>query len=134
MIDQTLVSHSAFDAFYGLRILRCDEHGITGTMEIRPHHLQPSRVVHGGVYASIVEALASFGTNWHVVPDGQFALGMNNSTSFLRPCGSGALHGTGAPLHRGRSSWVWDVAIRDDDDRLCATGRVTLALRALPPT
>jgi uncharacterized protein (TIGR00369 family) len=84
------------------------------------------------VYASIAEALASFGTNWHVLSDGNVALGMHNATSFLRPCGGGTLHGRAEPLHRGRTTWVWDIRIADDDGRLCASGRVTLAVRPIP--
>ena len=132
MNDQALATHSAFDDYYGLRVDRCDQDGIAGTLEVRPHHLQPTRVVHGGVYASIAEALASFGTNFHVLRHGNVALGMHNATSFLRPCGGGTLHGRAEPLHRGRTTWVWDIRIADDDGRLCASGRVTLAVRPIP--
>ncbi|MCW3016901.1 MAG: thioesterase superfamily protein [Solirubrobacterales bacterium] len=132
MTDHSLATHSAFDDHYGLLIARCDEDGIDGSLEVRAHHLQPTRVVHGGVYASIAEALASFATNWHVLRDGKVALGMHNATSFLRPCAGGTLHGRAEPLHRGRTTWVWDVRITDDEGRLCASGRVTLAVRPIP--
>jgi 1,4-dihydroxy-2-naphthoyl-CoA hydrolase len=131
--DRSLASRSAFDEHYGLSMNRCDADGAAGTVAIAAHHLQPTGVVHGGVYASMAEAVASFATNWHVVPDGNVAMGMHNATSFLRPCGGGTLHAEGDPVHRGRTTWVWDVRIRDDDDRLCAIGRVTVAVRPGPP-
>ena len=61
------------------------------------------------------------------------AVGMSNNTSFLRPISEGTVHGVGIAIHRGRMSWVWDVEMRDDQDRLCATSRVTIAVRDFGP-
>jgi uncharacterized protein (TIGR00369 family) len=86
-------------------------------------------IVHGGVYAAIAETLASMGTARGVLAEGRVPLGMSNSTSFLRPVSEGSVHGEAVAIHRGRMSWVWDVELRDDLDRLCATSRVTIAVR-----
>jgi 1,4-dihydroxy-2-naphthoyl-CoA hydrolase len=90
---------------------------------------QPMGIVHGGVYAAIAETLASAGTAAAVRPGGGVPLGMANNTNFLRPISTGTIHGTATAFHRGRTSWVWDVEMRDDDGRLCATSRVTIAVR-----
>jgi uncharacterized protein (TIGR00369 family) len=66
-----------------------------------------------------------------VLGQGLTAMGMSNNTTFLRSITAGTIHAAGRPLHRGRTTWVWDVEIRDDDERLCATSRVTIAVR--PP-
>jgi 1,4-dihydroxy-2-naphthoyl-CoA hydrolase len=129
---ETLGRPAAFDQHYGLEDLRVDGDGARARLTIGPHHLQPTHVVHGGVYASIAEAVASFGTNVRVRDSGHVALGMTNATSFLRPASRGTLHAHGTPLHRGATTWVWDVHITDDEGRLCAVGRVTLAVRPLP--
>ncbi len=121
---------SPFDSHYGLRLDPvADDGACTGHVEIRPELLQPTGVVHGGVHASLAEALASHGTNWHVRERGEIALGMSNATNFLRPVAGGSLHGRATPVHRGRTTWVWDVEIADDDGRVCAVSRVTLAVR-----
>jgi 1,4-dihydroxy-2-naphthoyl-CoA hydrolase len=54
---------------------------------------------------------------------------MSNSTSFLRPVAEGLLHGVALCRHRGRTTAVWDVEMTDDDGKLCAVSRVTLAIR-----
>jgi 1,4-dihydroxy-2-naphthoyl-CoA hydrolase len=87
--------------------------------------------VHGGVHASIAEALASVGTNVGVVPEGSIGLGMSNNSTFLRSIREGTIHGTARRIHRGRTTWVWDVELTDDDGRLCAVSRVTIAVRPL---
>ena len=63
---------------------------------------------------------------------GRRALGLANNTSFLRPVSGGTIHGLATRRHRGRTTWVWDVDMTDDEGRLCATSRVTIAVRPLP--
>lgn len=106
-----------------------DDGSITATVPVRAELKQPFGLVHGGVYASVAESLASMGTFMGVHEQGMHAMGLSNSTSFLRPMFDGTIHATARPLHRGRTTWLWDVEIRDDDDRLCATTRMTIAVR-----
>jgi 1,4-dihydroxy-2-naphthoyl-CoA hydrolase len=124
--------HSPYDAFYGLEVFRVGDR-VEGTLLIAAHHLQPTGVAHGGIYAAIGEAVASQAANVGLAGSGAFAMGMTNTTSFVRPAGAGAtLHAVSEPIHRGRTTWLVDVRISDDDGRLCATSRVTLAVRPLP--
>lgn len=119
-----------FNAVLGLERLTQGEDGaVSATVPVRPELLQPFGLVHGGVFASIAETLASFGTFIAVAEQGMHAMGMSNSTSFLRPIVSGTIHATARPFHRGRTTWLWDVDIIDDDGRLCATTRMTIAVR-----
>ena len=91
-----------------------------------------SGIVHGGVHAAIAEGLASLGTNHGVAAEGKIGLGLSNQSSFLRPLGSGTIHAIARRRHRGRTTWVWDVELADDEGRLCAVSRVTVALRPGP--
>ena len=106
---------------------------VTGHLDLSPDHHTPWGIVHGGVYAAIAETLASQGTAMGVRPEGRVPLGMSNLTSFLRPVSEGSVHGEATAIHRGRTTWVWDVQMRDDDGRLCATSRVTIAVRDEQP-
>jgi uncharacterized protein (TIGR00369 family) len=118
-----------FDALYGLELTAVSGDEVRGRVAVREAVCQPFGIVHGGVYASIAESLASVGTLVEVHRYGMTAMGMSNNTTFLRSITAGTVHATGRPLHRGRTTWVWDVEITDDDDRLCATSRVTIAVR-----
>jgi len=86
-------------------------------------------IVHGGVYAAIAESLASRGTADGVLELGKVPLGMSNNTSFLRPVSAGSVHAVATAIHRGSTTWLWDVEMRNDDGKLCATSRVTIAVR-----
>lgn len=125
------IQPSPFDRHYGLEIDEATDEVVRGHVPVLEHVLQPVGLVHGGVHASIAEALASVGTNVGVVPDGSIGLGMSNNSTFLRPISEGTIHATARRVHRGRTTWVWDVELTDDEDRLCAISRVTIAVRPL---
>jgi uncharacterized protein (TIGR00369 family) len=95
-------------------------------MVIGPHHRQPYGLVHGGVYAGIVEALASIGAALNVMPHGRSAVGLENHTSFLRACRGGTLRASGIPVTRGSRTHVWEVTVTDEEGRTAATGRVRI--------
>jgi 1,4-dihydroxy-2-naphthoyl-CoA hydrolase len=118
-----------FDALYGLELVQVSSDEVRAQVPVRDEVLQPFGLVHGGLYASIAESIASIGTAVEVLRQGLTAMGMSNNTTFLRSIAAGTVHAVGRPLHRGRTTWVWDVEITDDDDRLCATSRVTIAVR-----
>ena len=120
---------SPFDRHYGLEVDEATDEVVRGHVEVRQELLQPVGLVHGGVHASIAEALASLGTNVGVVPEGKIGLGQSNHSSFLRPISEGTIHGVARRRHRGRTTWIWDVELSDDDGRLCAISRVTIAVR-----
>jgi 1,4-dihydroxy-2-naphthoyl-CoA hydrolase len=121
-----------FDALYGLEILASSPEEITAQVAVRDEIKQPMGLVHGGVYASMAESIASLATGWAVFEDGMMAQGLSNQTSFLRPILEGTVHARAIRRHRGRTTWVWEVEITDDDGRLCALVRMTVAVRPLP--
>jgi len=82
-----------------------------------------------GVYASIAESMASIATALAVAHDGEQAMGLSNNTSFMRPITQGTIHAQATRLHRGRTTWVWDVRFSDDQGRTCALTRMTIAVR-----
>jgi 1,4-dihydroxy-2-naphthoyl-CoA hydrolase len=121
-----------FDRLYGLELLECSESEARARVVVRDEHKQPVGLVHGGLYASIAESIASLATAATVLEEGNVAMGMSNNTSFLRPMTGGTVHAHATRLHRGRTTWLWDVTFSDDDGRTCALTRMTIAVRPLP--
>jgi uncharacterized protein (TIGR00369 family) len=129
-----VAQQDAFDANIGFVVDEGDEVGqCAGRLAVTPKVCQPMGIIHGGVYAAMAETLASQGTARGVLPAGKVPLGMSNNTSFLRPVSEGSVTASAHAIHRGRTTWVWDVEMRDDEGRLCATSRVTIAVRDTGP-
>ena len=93
---------------------------------------QPFGLVHGGVYSAVAETVASAMTYAAVADDGMVAMGQSNTANFLRPITEGQVHVTGRVIHRGRTSWVWDIECAGDDGRVAAAVRVVIAVRPRP--
>ncbi len=127
---QPLSGHAqGFDALYGLELTEVTDDRVSGQVVVRDQLKQPYGLVHGGVYASIAESLASLGTGVVVARSGKTAVGLSNQTSFLRPMTAGTIHAVAIRRHAGRSTWVWEVEMSDDEGRLCVLSRMTVAVR-----
>jgi 1,4-dihydroxy-2-naphthoyl-CoA hydrolase len=116
----------------GIEHLEMGPERATARFEVDTRHKQPFGLVHGGTFAALAEGLASDATFRAVAPDGFLAQGMSNNLSFLRPIFDGTVDAVATRRHRGRTTWVWDVDITDDQGRLAATARVTIAVRPMP--
>jgi len=127
--EQIDASLTGFDRLYGLRLLAWSDTEASAEVPVREELKQPAGLVHGGVYASIAESIASLATAIAVHEQGQMAMGLANSTSFLRPITEGTIHARATRIHRGRTTWVWDVFFSDDEGRTCAVTRMTIAVR-----
>ncbi len=120
-----------FDRLYGIEFVELTDTNARARVAVRDELKQPAGLVHGGVYASLAESLTSIATGMTVLDEGHMAMGMSNSTSFLRPVTEGTVHAQATRVHRGRTTWVWDVTFTDDSGRTCALTRMTVAVRPL---
>lgn len=120
------------DDSLGFELLEAGPDRVRGRFAADKRVQQPFGLVHGGAYMAFAESLASVATFAAVADDGNIAVGQANDNHFLRPVTEGLVHAEGTPIHRGRTSWVWDIRFTDDRDRLCAISRVTIAVRLAP--
>ena len=128
-----LTAASAFVASMKFEVTEATGSRVTGTVDLGPDQHTPWGVVHGGVYCSVVESAASVGASTAVVDRGQFAVGVNNTTDFLRPMTSGRLDVVAEPIQQGRTLQLWQVLLtRADDGKLVARGQVRLQNVPLP--
>ena len=123
-----------FNTLIGLEITEATPQRAVARLRVDERHLQPYGVVHGGVYATMAETIASVGAAITAVardPD-QGAVGLENHTTFVRAARAGAeLVAEATPLHAGRRTQVWEVVIRDSvSGRLVARSTVRLLVTA----
>ncbi|HEX2213996.1 MAG TPA: PaaI family thioesterase [Mycobacterium sp.] len=116
-----------FDSELGLTYLELGPDGGRAQLKIDDRLLQPFGIVHGGVYCSVIESLASVSAHtWLADNGGGKVVGVNNNTDFLRAISAGTVTAVSTPIHRGRRQQLWLITITDDNERLVARGQVRL--------
>ena len=99
---------------------------VVGHVDIDARHHTPWGIVHGGVYATAIESAASIGASTAVREAGQVAVGLTNTTHFLRSITRGVATVEAVALNQGRTQQLWQVDVRDERGRLLAHGEVRL--------
>lgn len=121
-------SRLGFEDLLGLELGALTEELAHGRLPVREELTQADGAIHGGVFATVAQSLASRATAAALAAEGRRAVSLSNQTTFLRPVRSGTIQVAARLRHRGRSTWVWEVECTDGEGRLCALTRVTLAV------
>jgi 1,4-dihydroxy-2-naphthoyl-CoA hydrolase len=130
--EDPIKSQPNFDATLGTEWIQFDPDDARARIPMRDELRQPYGILHGGVYSSLIESLCSYATAVAVHDDGMITMGQSIEVSFLRPVTSGHAEARAVARHRGRTTWVWQVEILDDEERLCAIAKMTMAVRPAP--
>lgn len=130
--DFSLERASAFIAAAGLVIEEAGPDLVSGWIELGPEHHTPWGMVHGGVFATAVESAASIGATFAVADEGQIAVGVHNSTDFIRKMSTGIARVVATPIQKGRVQQLWQVIITDDEGAELARGQLRLQNVRMP--
>lgn len=127
-----LDQQSAFLRGLGLRFDVVEPTRVVGSIDLGPDQHTPWGVVHGGAYTTAIESVASVGASLAVRERGQFAVGLNNNTDFLRPLVRGTVRVVAEAIHQGATQQLWQVIISREDGKVVARGQVRLQNVDLP--
>ena len=131
-----MTSEGTWEDVLGLVFDEVSGERVVAHLEIDRRHQQPYGIVHGGVWASIVESVASHGAAHAVMGEDAIAgvVGTSNLTDFLRSHREGRVDAVGRPVFVGRTQQLWTVEItRATDAKMVSRGQVRFQnLRVLP--
>jgi uncharacterized protein (TIGR00369 family) len=119
-------------AAIGLEYLESAEDLVQARVPVSDVVRQPFGIVHGAAYSVIAESICSRTTGRAVAGEDMVAMGQANQATFIRPVSDGFINAVARVRHRGRTTWVWDCELTDDDGKLCALVRMTIAVRPRP--
>ena len=125
-----------WDSALGIRVEELTPTRVVAYVDIDERHQQGYGIVHGGVWASVVESVGSHGAAMaaHAITGQMAVVGIANSTDFLRPHRSGRVRATGTPIQTGRTQQIWLVEIeREDDGKIVARGQLRVQNLPAPP-
>ncbi|MBO9642458.1 MULTISPECIES: PaaI family thioesterase [Pseudacidovorax] len=111
----------------GLEFVEIGDDYIVGRVPVDARTIQPYGILHGGVSVVLAETLGSCGAHYSV-PEGERTVGLDVNANHLRAASKGWVTGTARPVHRGRSTHVWQIELRNDEGELTCVSRLTMAV------
>jgi uncharacterized protein (TIGR00369 family) len=115
-----------FAEYLGIELIEASRDRVTAKVTLGTQHHQPHGIVHGGVYASVIESLASIGANLDALSKGRQCVGLDNHTSFVHAFRGGTLDAVAKPITRASRTQLWEVTLTNGDGTVISTGRVRL--------
>ena len=116
-----------------IKLVSAEKDKVIATMPIGPNHRQQVGYLHGGISVVLAESVASLGTVLNIDANRQMAFGLEINANHLRPKRDGQLTAVATPMHKGRTTHVWDIRITDEHDKLICISRCTVAVVDRPP-
>ncbi|MCX4848635.1 PaaI family thioesterase [Streptomyces sp. NBC_00893] len=114
----------------GVTVVEASAERVVGTMPVEGN-TQPYGLLHGGASAVLAETLGSIGSMLHGGAT-KLAVGVDLNCTHHRSVRSGLVTGVATPVHRGRSTATYEIAITDEQDKRVCTARLTCMLRDAP--
>jgi 1,4-dihydroxy-2-naphthoyl-CoA hydrolase len=130
--DESQVKAAHFDELVGTEWLSDNPDDARVRLEIRDELRQPFGLMHGGVMSTLIESICSRATVGTVYDQGMVGMGQSITVSFLRPVTKGAVEVRAQARHRGRTTWLWQAEVLDDEGKTCALAQMTIAVRPRP--
>ena len=111
-----------------IRVTEVGPDFLRGTMPVDARTVQPYGRLHGGASCVLAEELGSIAAFLATDPAIGVPVGLDLNANHIRPLGSGLVTGTARPVHRGRTTQVWQIDLANDAGELTCVSRLTMAM------
>jgi 1,4-dihydroxy-2-naphthoyl-CoA hydrolase len=130
--EEAQVKPAHFDELVGTEWLSDDPADARVRLRVRDELRQPFGLLHGGVISTLIESICSRATAGAVYDQGMAAMGQSIDVSFVRPVTEGGVEVRAQARHRGRTTWLWQAEVVNDEGKVCALAQMTIAVRRRP--
>ena len=134
MADRMSIKDTLMEAL-GIEMVELTPDRVVATMPVNnATRRQPNGILHGGASVALAETVASVGTYNLIDQMNQYAVGLEINANHIRGKRDGIVTAVAIPLHKGRTTMVWDIKITDENGKLICVSRCTLAIVNGKPT
>ncbi len=120
--DNTLI------ASLGMEMVKIEKGTVVMTMPVDERTRQPFGFLHGGASVALAETAASIGSAVLIDSETELCFGLEINANHLKSKREGIVTATASIVHQGKSTHVWTVEIRDEDEALICLSRCTIAV------
>ncbi|MED4016724.1 hotdog fold thioesterase [Sutcliffiella cohnii] len=112
----------------GIEIVELSQERAIATMPVDHRTHQPFGLLHGGASVALAETVASMGTYHLIDQENEICVGLEINANHVRGVKEGVVKAVGTPLHKGKTTMVWDIKITDEKEQLVCVSRCTMAI------
>ncbi len=112
----------------GIAMIELDPERVVATMPVDERTRQPFGILHGGASVGLAETVASIAALLNIDREKYVAMGLEINANHVRAKSEGTVTAIGTPLHRGRTTQLWEIRIVDEQERLICISRCTIAV------
>ena len=98
---------------------------VTAKMPVNSKVHQPYGILHGGATAALAETVGSLASAYFLKSKDKIVKGIELSINHLKSKKEGVVYGTAKPIHRGRTTHLWEIKIVDEEDNLISICKLT---------
>ena len=109
----------------GITFIEARENHVVASMPVSPKVHQPDGVLHGGATVALAETVGSYASFLSIDKDTQMVRGIEISANHLRSIREGLVIATATPIHKGRTTQLWEIKIVDEQDQLISLCKLT---------
>lgn len=115
-------------SFLEITAVDISDNALVATMPVTDRVKQPYGLLHGGASVVLAESVGSVASALIVNLEKFMVVGMEVNANHIRAVKDGIVTATCTPLHIGASSHVWEIKIRNEQDKLVCISRLTVAV------
>ena len=119
----TLLSHLQIE------FIKISDNTLYAKMPVNKNNSQPMGILHGGASVALAESIGSVGSNIIINSELQYAVGLSINASHIRSVKKGSVIGKGVLVHNGKSTHVWNIEIKNENNQLISTCRLTVMIK-----
>ena len=114
----------------GIEFIDAGDDYIVARMPVDERTRQNRGILNGGASCLLAETVGSHASSLCLNPDKEHCVGLDINANHIRSVSEGFVYATGKPIHLGRSTHVWEIIIRDDQERLVCIARLTMMIKS----
>ena len=109
----------------GIEFTDIKEDQLVAKMPVDERTRQPFHSLHGGAIMALAETVGSAGSRVILGDEPLEVVGLNISGNHISRAVHGFVTATGSLKHRGKRTHVWDIEVKDDENRIISVCRMT---------
>ena len=123
-LNQRIISGTLLETL-SIKFTQAEGQELTAEMPVTAKVHQPMGLLHGGATAALAESVGSTASHIFIDPEKYEIRGIELSINHLKSKKTGMIYATAKPIHIGRTTHLWEIIIKDENDKLVAHAKLT---------